>query len=40
MTRPTGTQAPTSLPGVLADPRVRLCAGVAMLLATASAARR
>ena len=40
MTRPAGAHAPTSLPGVLADPRVRLCAGVATLLATASAARR
>jgi glycosyltransferase 2 family protein len=40
MTRPAGAQAPTSLPHVLADPCVRLCAGVAALLATASAARR
>jgi membrane-associated phospholipid phosphatase len=40
MTRPAGAQTPTSLPNVLADPRVRLCAGVAALLATASAARR
>jgi glycosyltransferase 2 family protein len=40
MTRPAGAQAPTSLPYVLADPHVRLCAGVAALLATASAARR
>jgi membrane-associated phospholipid phosphatase len=40
MTRPAGAPAPTSLPDVLADPRVRLGAGVAALLATASAARR
>lgn len=40
MTQPAGARAPTSLPHVLADPRVRLCAGVAALLATASAARR
>jgi len=40
MTRPAGAQAPTSHPNVLADPRVRLCAGVAALLATACAARR
>jgi hypothetical protein len=40
MTRPAGAQAPTSLPDVLADPRVRLCAGVAVLLATAGTARR
>ena len=40
MTRPAGAQDPTSLPDVLADPRVRLCAGAAALLATACAARR
>jgi glycosyltransferase 2 family protein len=40
MTRDTGAQAPISLPDVLADPRVRLCAGFAVLLVTASAARR
>src|SRR5215469_7156398 len=40
MTRPAGAKSPTSLPAVLADPRVRLCAGVAVLLATACAASR
>jgi len=40
MTQPAGARVPTSLPHVLADPRVRLCAGIAALLATASAARR
>jgi membrane-associated phospholipid phosphatase len=40
-TRPVAARpAPGKLPGVLADPRVRLGVGVAALLATAAAARR